>query len=150
MQCLGALIWKGKLGILMELMSHGDLRDAIAHDRVVWGPKAMRIAQDISAGLSYLHNRSRPIAHCDLKSPNILLQYQETAAFCGFRAKICDCGLSHIISGSHLTVTTDTPYTFNWASPEQIDSGQLTCASDIFSFGVRPAGLPSLIWTNTA
>ena len=135
MQCLGALIWQGKLGILMEYMSHGDLRHAIAHDRVVWSPAGMRIALDIASGLSYLHNTCR-IVHADLKSPNILLQDWGS----GLRAKIGDVGLSHIISGSHLTVTTDTPYTFNWASPEQIDSRQLTCASDVFSFGVRALG----------
>ena len=56
-------------------------------------------------------------------------------------AKIGDVGLSRLISGTHLTTASEAGprFTFNWASPEQIQCKPLTCASDTFSFGVRPA-----------
>ena len=56
-------------------------------------------------------------------------------------AKVGDVGLSRLISGTHLTTASQAGprFTFNWASPEQIQCKPLTCASDIFSFGVCPA-----------
>ena len=66
-------MWQGKLGILMELMSGGDLHAAIASDRVTWGAIALRIAIDVAEGLEYLHSLSPAIAHLDVKSYNCLI-----------------------------------------------------------------------------
>ena len=70
-QLIVATRWQGQLGILMELMSGGDLHAALSSDAVVWGPIALGIAVDIATGLAYLHQHE--IAHLDLKPSNILI-----------------------------------------------------------------------------
>ena len=57
-QFIGALIWQGQLGIVMELMEGGDLQRALATEVVSWTPLGMQIAQDIACGLVYLHSRN--------------------------------------------------------------------------------------------
>lgn len=73
-QYLGSCTWKGQLGILMELMPEGTLYQSIGAMTYTWNPEAMAWALDIARGLRYLHSPPCPIAHLDLKTPNILIR----------------------------------------------------------------------------
>ena len=55
-------------------------------------------------------------------------------------AKLGSMDLSRFITDANLSDYSDKGprCTFNWASPEQLLCKPVTCASDIFSFGVRP------------
>ena len=59
--------------MLMELMPDGTLMQAIGACSYTWNAAAMDWALDIARGLRYLHSPPHPIAHLDLKSPNILI-----------------------------------------------------------------------------
>ena len=61
-------------------------------------------------GLVFLH--SIPVAHADLKSPNILLNSKGDA-------KIADVGLGKIMSAPSSGPGSTDAYSPNWAAPEQ-------------------------------
>ncbi|KAL4452590.1 hypothetical protein ABPG75_008252 [Micractinium tetrahymenae] len=91
----------------------------------------------------YLHSRSPPIIHKDLKGPNVLVAD-------GWHVKVADFNLSKTLeenlagqagpggtaSGSG-DDTTSQPVASNprWLAPELILGGRATTASDVYAFG---------------
>ena len=65
---------ESKLCIVLEYMKLGQLYEFL-HDIKNNVPPSMvlKIARDIAAGMAFMHSRSPPIIHRDLKSPNILV-----------------------------------------------------------------------------
>jgi len=59
---------------MMEYIPYGNLYDLIhnKNEEIGWAAK-LKIATDIAAGMSFLHNMDPPFLHRDLKSPNILV-----------------------------------------------------------------------------
>jgi serine/threonine protein kinase len=92
----------------------------------------VRVALDVARGMQYLHSLVPPIAHRDLRSPNVFILSRNANS--SVVAKIGDLGLavsSHNKLGRHLA-------TWQWLAPEVIN---LTRAgydirSDIYSFGI--------------
>ena len=73
------------LGLVMEYMPGGSLRQALVKEDEVITPEFQRIwTSDIAQGMAYLY--SCKIEHRDLKSPNVLLTLDG-------RGKISDFGL---------------------------------------------------------
>ncbi|KAK6933404.1 Protein kinase domain [Dillenia turbinata] len=106
----------------------------------------LRIAQDSARGLAYLHEEMEFQSHVeeyecstfvscmiifrDFKSSNILLDSE-------WNAKLSDFGLARLgpLDGlSH--VSTAVVGTVGYAAPEYMQTGRLTCKSDIWSYGV--------------
>ncbi|EFN53893.1 hypothetical protein CHLNCDRAFT_13716, partial [Chlorella variabilis] len=78
-------------------------------------------------GLLYLHRRSPPIIHRDVKSPNILVDQH-------WRAKIADFNLSKILGAAGDTEGPTNPI---WLAPEiALNDAEATAASDVYSFGM--------------
>jgi hypothetical protein len=94
--------------------------------------RLVSMAADAARGMLYLHTRSPPIVHRDLKSPNLLVD-------ANWHVKISDFGLAkaHLdaapggAKSSLLAVTNP-----RWLAPEVLAGGRATAASDVFSFGV--------------
>ncbi|KFM25468.1 putative serine/threonine-protein kinase [Auxenochlorella protothecoides] len=120
---------RGQIMVVTERMMGGDLWHALRRGEVAWAERGWRLAMDIASGLAYLSTRR--IVHNDLKSSNILLDWEG-------RAKISDVGLARIIpdSRSYLPSRSAEGGSFQWCAPEAILGEPSTVQSDMYSYGV--------------
>ncbi|MCO5604270.1 hypothetical protein L7F22_058435 [Adiantum nelumboides] len=90
----------------------------------------MHIAVETTEALSYLHNKSEPIFHLDMKSANILIDKQYSPKVAGF-------GLSCFLTSdaTHLTNAL-VAGSFGYVDPEYYHSLRITDKCDVYSFGV--------------
>ena len=82
----------------------------------------------------YLHARSPPVIHRDLKSPNLLMN-QATHV-----VKVCDFGLSRC---KEATATMTAIGTCQWTAPEVLRRDAYSEMADVWSMGV-------IVWELTA
>ncbi|KAG9006825.1 hypothetical protein FRB90_009728 [Tulasnella sp. 427] len=151
----------GEAWIIMPWEPNGNLADFLATGD--WEiPERISLIQDMFRGLEYLHTRTPPIIHGDLKSPpqmNILVGSD-------YRAMITDFGSARAIDdrdqnvedeargettpqdpsevpspeikiesiGNQLTLT-GYGFSLRWAPPEVVNGGQVNLPSDVWSAG---------------
>ena len=83
----GAVVEEGNIGIVMEYLT-GSLYQAIFMEEIKFSRDEKKIIiRQVASALEYLHTRDPKIAHCDVKSANILLDKDNSA-------KLGDFGLS--------------------------------------------------------
>ena len=110
-QFIGACVVTPNLAIVMEYMQM-SLFDALFMNESIEFSEEERLSilcQTIR-GLQYLHDRK--MAHCDLKSQNVLLDYGENCI-----AKITDFGLSIIKSDTETSTSTAEELVRNIGTP---------------------------------
>ncbi|NXS10082.1 RIPK2 kinase, partial [Neodrepanis coruscans] len=127
------------LGIVTEYMTNGSLNQLLhgkdVYPDIPWCLR-FRILYEIALGVNYLHNMNPPLLHHDLKTQNILLDYE-------FHVKIADFGMSkwRVISMSQSRSESSSPEggTIIYMPPEDYNPSQKTRASvkhDIYSYAV--------------
>ena len=85
----GAVVEEGNIGIVMEYLT-GSLYHAIFVEEIELSSSIKKtIVHHVASALDYLHTRDPKIAHCDVKSENILLDKDNSA-------KLGDFGLSAV------------------------------------------------------
>ena len=116
--------------ILSELMPT-SLRKEIEKSPLTQ-PQIIRIAQDISAALNYLHLwQPHPILHRDVSSPNVLLEPSGSGMW---KAKLSDYGSANLVQSiSANSIAPGNPF---YSAPEAPFPDQHSPAMDVFSFGV--------------
>ena len=116
--------------ILSELMPT-SLRKEIEKSPLT-RPQIIRITQDISAALNYLHLwKPQPILHRDVSSPNVLLEPSGSGMW---KAKLSDYGSANLVQSiSANSVAPGNPF---YSAPEAPFPDQHSPAMDVFSFGV--------------
>ncbi|TYI70976.1 hypothetical protein E1A91_D08G261500v1 [Gossypium mustelinum] len=99
-------------------------------DTVLTWEKRVKILRDCALGLRYLHNYiDGCIVHRDIKLTNILLTED-------LEPKLSDFGLAKMLGMEESKVFTDVRGTIGYMDPEYMSNAKLTCASDIYSFGI--------------
>ena len=116
--------------ILSELMPT-SLRKEIEKS-LLTQPQIIRIGQNISAALNYLHLwQPHPILHRDVSSPNVLLEPSGSGMW---KAKLSDYGSANLVQSiSANSVAPGNPF---YSAPEAPFPDQHSPAMDVFSFGV--------------
>jgi non-specific serine/threonine protein kinase/serine/threonine-protein kinase len=112
--------------LVMELVA-GVPIDAYCDDKRLPIADRLRLFVQVCSAVQYAHQRL--VVHRDLKPNNILVSEGVP--------KLLDFGIAKLVDGSATAeVTLARPMTVEYASPEQIQSGPITTATDIYSLGV--------------
>ena len=112
--------------IIMDYCPYGQLYDIIKHgSKIITPAVAIDWSKQIASGMQYLH--SHKIIHRDLKSPNVLLTYNDTL-------KITDFGTSR--QWNERSTKMSFAGTVAWMAPEVIRNELCSEKVDIWSFGV--------------
>ncbi|KAL3514578.1 hypothetical protein ACH5RR_027295 [Cinchona calisaya] len=129
---LGCSIEKGEQILVYEFMPNGTLSQHLQKEKgngLPW-PVRITIATETAQAVAYLHNAVYPpIYHRDIKSSNILLDYN-------YKSKVADFGLSRLgkVESSHIsTAPQGTP---GYLDPQYHQHFHLSDKSDVYSFGV--------------
>lgn len=129
---LGCCIENGEQILVYEYMPNGTLCQHLQRERGKALPWTVRltIASETAQAISYLHSAMNPpIFHRDIKSSNILLDFD-------YRSKVADFGLSRLglVEMSHIsTAPQGTP---GYVDPQYHQNFHLSDKSDVYSFGV--------------
>ncbi|XP_056294122.1 mitogen-activated protein kinase kinase kinase 12-like [Pseudoliparis swirei] len=111
--------------IIMEYCAQGQLYEVLRAGRQIHPSLLMDWAMGIAGGMNYLHLHK--IIHRDLKSPNMLITYDDAV-------KISDFGTSKELSDKSTKMSFAG--TVAWMAPEVIRNEPVSEKVDIWSFGV--------------
>ncbi|XP_057974045.1 wall-associated receptor kinase-like 14 isoform X2 [Malania oleifera] len=128
---LGCSIENGEQILVYEFMPNGTLSQHLQRERgngLPW-PIRLTIASETAQAIAHLHSANPPIYHRDIKSSNILLDYD-------FRSKVADFGLSRLGMTELSHISTAPQGTPGYLDPQYHQNFHLSDKSDVYSFGV--------------
>jgi len=126
--------------IVQELCNLGTLSSAgergwLRQKRSIKAPPDMAVLLNtlgnVADAMAYVHERN--IVHADLTGRNVLLHASSDSP-AGFIAKVCDFGISKVLT--ERTVSTDTVGTITHMPPELMTDNLLCPGADVWAFGV--------------
>ncbi|KIO28942.1 hypothetical protein M407DRAFT_228890, partial [Tulasnella calospora MUT 4182] len=147
-------ISKNVIWLVFPWEENGSLRDFVAS--ADWEiPERISLIRDVAGGVEYLHSRTPPLYHGDLKSINVLVSSEYRAVITDFgsarRLTSKDLGKGGERTGPKLqegllldvkfsaatkTMTlTGDKYTLRWAAPELLNGDAPGLWSDIWALG---------------
>ena len=115
--------------ICTEFMRRGSLHTILKTGQALEPARNYAVATAVARGMSYLHSRSPPILHLDLKSPNILVDDK-------WRVKIADFGLARMRQSTQVSAKSEFHGTPEWMAPEMLRAENYDERADTYSFGV--------------
>ncbi|KAJ8764373.1 hypothetical protein K2173_006113 [Erythroxylum novogranatense] len=118
--------------LVYEFMPNGTLCQHLQRERGQGLPWTIRltIATETAKAITYLHSvMNPPIYHRDIKSSNILLDYN-------YRSKVADFGLSRLGMIESSYISTAPQGTPGYLDPQYHQYFHLSDKSDVYSFGV--------------
>ncbi|MGJ8724745.1 MAG: serine/threonine-protein kinase [Roseibacillus sp.] len=113
----------------MPLLAGETLHDRIRREGTLSCDEAVRLAEQICAGLATAHEAD--LVHRDLKPSNIFLEETEE----GPRARLMDFGLVKAAEDPSMTREGELAGTPSFMAPEQIDGVNVDGRSDLFGLG---------------
>ncbi|KAG2666527.1 hypothetical protein I3760_15G066200 [Carya illinoinensis] len=129
---LGCSIENGEQILVYEFMPNGTLCQHLQKERgngLSWQVR-LTIATETAQAIAHLHSAiNPPIYHRDIKSSNILLDYD-------FKSKVADFGLSRLGMTEISHISTAPQGTPGYLDPEYHQFFHLSDKSDVYSFGV--------------
>ena len=131
---IGAVIEDNNIGIVMEYLRCSLFRAVFVDCELQDANKKIAIIKQVASALKHLHTKN--IAHCDIKSENILLDWNDNA-------KLCDFGLSALKSetvSSQSALVPPGQGTPRYSAPEVLRGEILNivqlCQADIYSLAI--------------
>ena len=134
-QFLGAC-FEPEFCLITEYMDRGSLFSVLHSDRELKWEVRLQFAIDIAKGLLYLHSRSPPIIHRDIKSLNVLVTKD-------WKSAISDFGLTRIkdkVMSNQNTVGSPA-----WCAPELLRNDPYSEKADVYRSLIIPPSSPSLL-----
>ena len=116
--------------LVMEYALHGNLYNLV-DDLSIYYPwqYIAKLASDIAEAIQFIHSQEIPIAHRDIKSPNILIMsynYEDYVV-----AKLTDFGSAQYTVGPLVGRVVDNPI---WLAPEVLEDRPYDHSVDIYSY----------------
>ena len=124
--------------VTMELLQGVTLSQHLRQHGPLSVEDARPLVEQMAAALSAAH--AADVIHRDFKTNNVMLL--DAGSSRPPRVVVTDFGLAHLVGEASgirdegITVTGDVPGTPEYMSPEQIEGGALTPASDIYALGI--------------
>ncbi|XWS27344.1 hypothetical protein CRYUN_Cryun26dG0107100 [Craigia yunnanensis] len=117
--------------LALEFMPNGSLENWLySHNHSLDILQRLNIMIDVAFALEYLHHgQTIPVAHCDLKPGNVLLD-EDMVAHLG------DFGIAKLLGDEDSTVQTITLATIGYMAPEYGADGIISIKGDVYSFGI--------------
>ncbi len=114
--------------LVMDYIEGEDLRQILERRGVLPEDEVIRIGLAMCDALSYLHSRTPPVLHRDIKLGNVKIA-PDGGIF------LVDFGLAKIMQGDQPTMTAARAMTPGYSPPEQYGSARTDARSDIYSLG---------------
>ena len=128
---IGVISRGAPLVLVVSYCEHGDLVTSLRKKAADGSPHAidikLRVLQDITRGMNFLHGRS--VVHRDLAARNVLLSSDMVG-------KVADFGLSRAVGNSEYYRMQDGLFPVKWTAPEAIEDQKFSPASDVWAFAV--------------
>ncbi|BCJ55441.1 hypothetical protein Asp14428_69160 [Actinoplanes sp. NBRC 14428] len=118
------------LGLVMDLVPGGSLRDYLREHHTVAPGEAARLGAQVAAALAEAHELG--IVHRDLKPDNILLHGEDGR----LDIRLTDFGIARVLNTPSLTTTGAVVGTPHYMAPEAFHSSSITPAADVYALGV--------------
>jgi serine/threonine protein kinase len=118
------------LGLVMDLVDGGSLRDHLRERGTVAAAEACRLAAQVAAALAEAHELG--VIHRDLKPDNILLRVE------GGRldTRLTDFGVARILNTPSMTTPNAVVGTPHYMAPEAFHGSTASPATDVYALGV--------------
>ncbi|MEV6301451.1 serine/threonine-protein kinase [Actinoplanes sp. NPDC051861] len=118
------------LGLVMDLVDGGSLRDHLNRDGTVPPGEAVRLAAQVASALAEAHELG--IIHRDLKPDNILLCTEDGA----LQTRLTDFGIARILNLPSMTTPNAVVGTPHYMAPEAFHGVTPSPATDVYALGV--------------
>ncbi len=123
---------EGTLYLIMRWVDGTDLREMITSGGRLEPERAVHLLRPVASALSAAHRRG--LVHRDVKPANVLIARGEDEA--DEHVYLTDFGIARRTSGDMAVTRTGVLVgTIDYTSPERIEGGRGTPASDIYAFG---------------
>jgi serine/threonine protein kinase/Tol biopolymer transport system component len=125
--------------LVMDFIQGVDLRERLELEGSIPEEECLPWFLEISDALAYLHSRTPPILHRDIKPGNIKVMPDD-------RAMLVDFGLAKVVEQGSATTTGAKAMTPGFSPPEQYGTGRTDPRTDVYSLAATVyAGLTATI-----